>query len=93
MKEIYVVDKGIPAGKMRYLTEEELWRAQDKSTAEWEALYQELSPSEGLKQGSKGTGRRTALGFLSVATDIAGKEIIVYKADICFEVEDYKSLD
>ena len=92
MEEIYVVDKGAPVGKVRRVTEEELWRAQGRSAAEWESLCQQLSQAEALKQGSKGTGRRTALGLLSVAAEIAGKEASEYKAGMCFDVEDYKSL-
>ena len=53
---------------------------------------QQLSLEQVLRQGCLGTGRRTALGLLSVAVEIAGKDVTEYKAGICIDLEVYKSL-
>eukprot|EP00435_Cladocopium_sp_Y103_P032360 s4058_g8.t1 len=92
MEELYVVDKGAPSGTVRKVTKEELWRAQGRSSREWAELCEDLSPEQALRQGCAGTGRRTALGLLSVAAEIAAKEVNEYKAGMCVDLEDYKSL-
>ena len=92
VEEIYVVDKAAPTGTVRKMSAEELWRAQGRSQREWETLCHGLDRAQALREGCHATGRRTALGLLSVAAEMAAKDIPECKSGMCVDVEDYESL-
>ena len=91
VEELYVIDKAAPAGKVRKLTGQEVWKAQGRQRDEWQELVRMVGPEEAVRQGCKATGRRTALALLSVAGEIAGVET-EEKAGMCQDYEDQKSL-
>eukprot|EP00435_Cladocopium_sp_Y103_P040792 s583_g11.t1 len=91
VEELYVVDRAAPTGTVRRLTREEIWKAQGRTTKEWEVVSESLGPERASREGCAATGRRTALALLSVMAELSGKEDR-NKAGMCYDYEDYKSL-
>ena len=92
VEELYVVDKGAPTGQVRKLTGKEIWLTQGRQIAEWEELTARVGEEAAVKEGSKATGRKTALCLLVVAAELAAREDGGQKAGMCHDAEDYKSL-
>lgn len=92
VEELYVVDRAAPAGYVRRLKAEEIWRAQGRTRQEWKALVHLCGEEEALRQGCMGTGRKTALGLLGVAAELWNWEESDQKAGMCLDSEDGRSL-
>ena len=92
VEELYVVDRAAPAGMVRRLKAEEVWRAQGRTRQEWKALVDLCGEEEALRQGCLGTGRKTALSLLGAAAELFLVGENDQKAGMCFDIEDGKSL-
>ena len=92
VEELYVVDRAAPAGLVRKLTAEEVWRAQGRTRLEWEEIQKAVGEEQASKEGCRGTGRRTALALLGVAADLCMKDVDDGKAGMCADFEDARSL-
>lgn len=91
VEELYVIDRAAPAGHVRVLRPEEVWRAQGRTRQEWRALVELVGEEEALRQGCLGTGRHTALSLLGVALEMC-QEGVEGKAGMCPDAEDVKSM-
>ena len=92
VEELYVLDRAAPAGMVRVVLPEEIWRAQGRTKKEWLSLTAVMKESEVLKEGCLGTGRKTALALLGVAAELCTMEEQEAKAGMCYDGEDVKSL-
>ena len=92
-EKIYVLDKAAPPGHVRQVTALELWKAQGRTEGEWWELEGEVGEGRALREGSRATGRRTALSLLgAVAEMIAADACHEKKAGMCLDKEDQKTL-
>ena len=92
-EKIYVLDKAAPPGHVRQVTALELWKAQGRTESEWWELKGEVGEGRALREGSRATGRRTALSLLgAVAEMVAADACQEKKAGMCLDKEDQKTL-
>ena len=91
-EDIYVVDRAAPAGAIRKLNRQEVWRAQGRSDSEWEEMVNQFGEETVAKDGNHATGRRTALALLMVAAEITKQAETSQKAGMCLDLEDSQSL-
>ena len=73
LEELYVVDKSAQSGFVRKLQPKEIWRAQERGQS-GRQLVDQIGEAEASKEGCLGTGRKTALGLLGVATELCGEQ-------------------
>ena len=70
LEPLLVMDKSAPVGKVRQLSEQEIWVAQGRSVEEFRTLALSLGEAEVAREGSRATGRRTALALLGLGAEV-----------------------
>ena len=71
-----------------------MWKAQGRTEQEWWEIKGEIGENSALREGSRATGRRTALSLLGALSELtvpAGKSDAT-RAGMCFDKEDQKTL-
>ena len=76
MERIFVYDLKGPVGAVRTLTPWELWRCQGRDSTSWaQARDNGVGEEDLLRQGCRGTGRRTAQSLLFAAAKVVNEHV------------------
>ncbi|CAK9050617.1 Tyr recombinase domain-containing protein [Durusdinium trenchii] len=82
MERIFVYDLKGPVGAVRALTPWELWRCQGRDSTSWaQARDNGVGEEDLLRQGCRGTGRRTAQSLLFAAAKVVTEHVREQSAD------------